>query len=139
MYGICLLTLPKISMLNKNISHSGSSGRINLGFDGSVMPGDVDIMWKSVCQVSVSQLVLVCYEPQFIPQIYSPCGSKCIERHCERTFHCFSQCSNCTTSTVVGYLFHSLVRRIIQLSKELFRFLKIPTLLLPSVVRITAM
>lgn len=74
----------KNSVLDKNILHSGS---IDLCFDGSVMPGDVDVMWKSVCQVSVSQLVLVCYEPQFIPQIYSPCGSKCIERHCERMLH----------------------------------------------------
>lgn len=103
----------KNSMLNKNISHSDSSGSFDLCFDGSVMPGDVDIMWKSVCQVSVSQLVLVCYEPQFIPQIYSPCGSKCIERHREHTLHSFSQWSNCTTSTVVGHLFHSLVRRIV--------------------------
>lgn len=48
----------------------------NLRFDGSVVSGDVDVMRESICQVSVSQLVLVCNEPQSIAQIYAPCGSK---------------------------------------------------------------
>lgn len=62
-------------MLQKQILHSES---MNLCFDGSVMSGDVDIMWESICQVSVSQLVLVCNESQFIAQIYAPCGNKYI-------------------------------------------------------------
>lgn len=51
---------------------------MNLCFDGSVMSGDVDVMWESICQVSVSQLVLVCNESQSIAQIYAPCGNKSI-------------------------------------------------------------
>lgn len=61
------------SMLQKQILHSDS---MNLCFDGSVMSGDVDIMGESICQVSVSQLVLVCNESQSIAQIYAPCESK---------------------------------------------------------------
>lgn len=53
---------------------------MNLCFDGSVMSGDVDIMRESICQVSVSQLVLVCNEPQSIAQIYAPCGNKHLMR-----------------------------------------------------------
>lgn len=53
---------------------------MNLCFDGSVVSGYVDIVGVSICQVSVSQLVLVCYEPQFIPQIYTPCRNKLTER-----------------------------------------------------------
>lgn len=66
-------------MLQKQILHSES---MNLRFDGSVMSGDVDIMWESICQVSVSQLVLVCNKPQFIAQIYAPCGNKYIMSVC---------------------------------------------------------
>lgn len=51
---------------------------MNLCFDGSVMSGNVDIMWKSISQVSVSQLVRMRYKPQFIAQIYSPCEKKYI-------------------------------------------------------------
>lgn len=74
-----------MSMLKKQLLQRVSSESMNLRFDGSVMSGDVDVMWESICQVPVSKLVLVCYEPQFIAQIYGPCGSKCIERHGERT------------------------------------------------------
>lgn len=65
-------------MLKKQILQRVSSESTNLRLDGSVMSGDVDVMWESICQVSVSQLVLVCYKPQFIAQIYGSCGSKCI-------------------------------------------------------------
>lgn len=103
---------------------------MNLRFDGSVMSGDVDVMWESICQVAVSQLVLVCYEPQFIAQIYCPCGSKCIERHRERTPRWLNQRSHGMKSTVsvpgVGE------------ENYLSKFLKMPTLS-PSAVRITAM
>lgn len=49
---------------------------MNLCFDGSVVSGYVDIVGVSICQISVSQLVLVCYEPQLIPQIYTSCRDK---------------------------------------------------------------
>lgn len=49
---------------------------MNLCFDGSVVSGYIDIMGVSICQVSVRQLVIVCYEPQLIHQIYTPCGDK---------------------------------------------------------------
>lgn len=118
-------------MLKKQILQRVSSESMNLCFDGSVMSGDVDVMWESVCQVPVSQLVLVCYEPQFIAQIYGPCGSKCIERHRERTLRWFNRPSHCTTSTVSA--------PVVGEENNLSKFLKMPTLLLPSVVRITAM
>lgn len=54
---------------------------MNLCFDGSVVSGYVDIVGVSICQVPVSQLVLVCYEPQFIPQIYTTCGGRRQEIH----------------------------------------------------------
>lgn len=63
-------------MSKKLILQRVSSESMNLRFDGSVMSGDVDVMWESIRQVPVRQLVLVCYEPQFIAQIYRPCGSK---------------------------------------------------------------
>lgn len=44
---------------------------MNLCFDGSVVSGYVDIMGVAICKVSASQLVLVCYEPQLIAQIYT--------------------------------------------------------------------
>lgn len=100
-------------MLKKQILQHVSSESMNLSFDGPVMSGDVDVMWESICQVAVSQLVLVCYEPQFIAQIYGACGSKCIERHRERPLRWFNQPSNCTTSTEVGFLFRYLVKRIL--------------------------
>lgn len=89
-------------MLQKQILHAES---MNLCFDGSVMSGDVDIMWESICQVSGSQLVLVCNEPQPIAQIYTPCENKYIIG--KRFKHCFHECSNCTTSSVAGFLFQS--------------------------------
>lgn len=48
----------------------------NLCFDGSVVSGYVDIVGVSICQISVSQLVLVCYEPQLIPQVDTSCRGK---------------------------------------------------------------
>lgn len=46
----------------------------NLRLDGSVVSGYVDVMRVSICQVTVSQLVLVCYEAQLVPQIHGSCG-----------------------------------------------------------------
>lgn len=85
-------------MLKKQLLQCVSSESMDLSFDGSVMSGDVDVMWESICQVPVSQLVLVCYEPQFIAQIYGPCGSKCMK------------------GIVVRILFRLLVKRIIGLN-----------------------
>lgn len=67
------MILAKAAKIQTQILHSES---MNLSFDGSVMSGDVDIMRESICQVSVSQLVLVCNEPQSIAQIDAPCGNK---------------------------------------------------------------
>lgn len=79
---ISVLSFFQSSMLQRQIFYSE---RMNLCFDGSVMSGDVDVMRESICQVSMSQLVFLCYHPQFIPQNYTTCGNKYIEGHSERT------------------------------------------------------
>lgn len=53
--------------------HRAERKRTNLRLDGSVVSGYVDVMRVSICQVSVCQLVLVCYEPQLIPQLSAAC------------------------------------------------------------------
>lgn len=57
---------------------------MNLCFDGPVVSSYVDIMGVSICQVSVSQLVFVCYEPKLIPQIYTTCGERSNKIHQNR-------------------------------------------------------
>lgn len=53
--------------------HQHRLERTNLRLDGSVVSGYVDVMRVSICQVAVSQLVLVRYEAQLVPQIHSSC------------------------------------------------------------------
>lgn len=91
-------------MLQRQIFYSE---RMNLCFDGSVMSGDVDVMWESICQISVSQLVFLCYHPQFIPQNYTTCGKGIV------SVHCINACSNGMTSSVAGFLFQSFMKKII--------------------------
>lgn len=70
---------------------------MDLCFDGSVVSGNVDVVGVSICQVSVSQLVLVCYEPQLIPQIYTACRGRGNKIHHKAYTVLINNCISSTT------------------------------------------